>query len=524
MPHLKNLADVENPKINVGGALVPLHQSTMTAGMDSIITIPSTPAISSSILGSGKTYYYDIEPDEVGRIDDLCFRFEITCSNADVECLPPHQWFSRIVLESEKGSGDELIHINPENMVFWHWLTENREGREKSSKMCNYARTEIKSESAEKYWINEQTKFKAGETRDIYLTIPALFLHLNALDMRHTRNDFRFRLEFSNDIVVSGDRTNLSLDSLNLVAQTFSEESYDYTHRMGRQQKNNHKYIYLDHEILSYNSYTLTAGATQKFALDQFVGKCPFLFVVIKPNNSPVASDKSKINYIEIGPNGTFDLTNSSSQSLLGNGTAIKQDYIYDQFSKQTGNPHLKGVYLINFSKSVKQSVAGKPNGFFEFVGLRDYLEITFDSAPTQEIHTVNLASLGVTGTYRYAFENGVISDQELDYNEGVSDIQTAINAIPQLQERDISVTVNGAVSARSDVGVTFNTRSGKVSNELGKITILGNGIPKVESTTLTTVHQPGWTTGSNYTVEIHMYKFKCLEVSKNGKITCKDM
>ena len=117
-----------------------------------------------------------------------------------------------------------------------------------------------------------------------------MFLHLNALDMRHTRNDFRFRFEFSNDIVVSGDRTNLSLDSLNLVAQTFSEEPFDYRHRMGQLQKNKHNYIYLDHEILSYNSYTLTAGSTQKFALDQFVGKCPFMFVIIKPSNSPVAS------------------------------------------------------------------------------------------------------------------------------------------------------------------------------------------------------------------------------------------
>ena len=268
MPKLANLADIELPKINEGGALLPFHQATMHGGMDGTITIPSTPAISSTILGSGSTYYWDLEPDEVGRIDDLCFRFRITCSNADVQCLPPHQWFSRIVLEAQKGSGDELIHIYPENMIFWHYLTENRESREKSKVLSNYERIELKSESAEKYWISEKTKFKQGETRDIYLQIPALFLHLNAIDMRHTRNDFRFRFEFSNDIVVSGDVSNLSLDNLNLVAQTYSEEPYDYRHRMGRQQKNKHKYIYLDHELLSYNSYALTAGATQKFALD----------------------------------------------------------------------------------------------------------------------------------------------------------------------------------------------------------------------------------------------------------------
>ena len=523
MPQLKNLADVENPKVSERGSLIPLHQSHMTGGMDSTITLPSTPAISSSILGSGNTYYYDLEPDEVGRIDDICFRFRVSCSTADVECLPPEQWFSRIVIEAEKGSGDELIHIYPENMVFWHWLTENREGREQSSKLGNYGRTEIKSEGAEKYWINEKTKFKAGETRDVYLQIPALFLHLNALDMRHTRSDFRFRLEFSNDIVVSGDRTNLSLDSLDMVAQTFAEESYDYRHRMGQLQKNKHKYIYLDHEILSYNNYTLTAGATQKFALDQFVGKCPFLFVVVKPNNSPVASDKSKINYIEIGTDGTFDITNSSSQSLLGNGTSIKQDYVYDQFSKQTGNPHLKGVYMINFARSVKQSIAGKVNGFFEFVGLRDYLEITFDSAPVQEVHTITQDAASSAGTYRYAFEKGGISDQELDYNDNAAAIKAVLDAMPQLQERDISVTAGGDLTSAAQT-ITFDSRSGKVSEELGKISIIGNGTAKVNNSAVTTNFQSGWTTGSNYTVEIHMYKFKCMDVDKNGKITCKDL
>jgi hypothetical protein len=523
MPQLSNKADNENPKVHERGALLPLHQAQMTGGMDGTITLPSTPAISSSILGSGNTYYYDLEPDEVGRIDDLCFRFRITCSTSDVECLPPEQWFNRIVLECEKGSGDEVIHIYPENMVFWHWLTENRESREKSSKLCNYGRTEIKSESCEKYWINEQTKFKAGETRDIYLQIPALFLHLNALDMKHTRNDFRFRLEFSNDIVVSGDRTNLSVDSLDLVVQTFSEENYDHTHRMSRQRKNKHKYIYLDHEILSYNNYNLSAGQTQKFALDQFVGKCPFLFVIVKPNNSPVASDKSKINYVDLG-NSTLDITNSSSQSLLGNGTAITAQYVNDQFTKQTGNPHLKGAYLINFAQSVKSSVAGKISGFFEFVGLRDYLEITFDTAPVQEVHTVNLASLGTTGSYRYAYENGAISDQEVSYDDVAADLKVAIDAMPQLKERDISVSVNGGIDDTTTQTITYNNLSGKVSQELGKITILGNNIPKVNSTTVSTVHQPGFVSGSNYTVEIHMYKFKCLEVAKNGRITCKDM
>ena len=406
--------------------------------------------------------------------------------------------------------------------MLWHFMTESRESREKSSKLCNYHIT--KNKDSEKFWVSDNTKFVAGETREVYLQIPALFLHLNAIDMRHIRQDFRFRLEFSNDCVISGSSANLSLDNLDVVIKSFAEESYDYTHRMGRIKGNKHKYLYCDHERLIYNDKTLTAGATTKFALDQFVGKCPFIIVVIKPNNSPVASDKSLIDFVEIGPDGTFDVTNSSSQSLFGNGTAVKQDYMYDMWTKQTGNPHLVGVYLIPFCESVKKSLAGNVNGFFEFVGLKDYLEITFDQTPTSEIHTINLESLGVTGSYRYAFENGAISDQELDYNDSIVDIDAVIEAMPQLKERNITVSVNGGINSTTTQSITYNSRAGSVSEELGKLTILGNGIPKVTSTTLTTKGKKGFSSGSNYQVEIHMYKFKCLEVAKNGHLTCQDM
>ena len=163
-------------------------------------------------------------------------------------------------------------------------------------------------------------------------------------------------------------------------------------------------------------------------------------------------------------------------------------------------------------------------NGIFDFYGLRDYLEITFDSAPTQEVQTINTESLGVTGSYRYAFENGIISDQEVSFDETPANIQSAINAIPQLAERDISVTVNDGLDGVTAQTVTFNANSGRVVDELGKITVLGNGIPRVTSTSVSTYGSTGFTTGSNYQVEIFMYKYKCLTVDKKGNLNCKDL
>ena len=103
MPKLVNKLDLEFPKVNERGKLLPVHQSHYTAGRDSFATIPATPTISTSILNSGNTYYFDISTDEVGRIDDICLRLRVACSTADVDCLPPPYWFSRIVIEAEKG-------------------------------------------------------------------------------------------------------------------------------------------------------------------------------------------------------------------------------------------------------------------------------------------------------------------------------------------------------------------------------------------------------------------------------------
>ena len=525
MPTLGHRLQVLGNLVKATGAVWPPHQITATAGSDAYVHLSCSPAPPTTSLNSGNTINFDIERDTIKLIDDIIIRFRVSCSSADVETLPVHYWCNRLIVEAERGSADELIHIYPENFIIWDYLTENRVNRETSQYYSNYYSTPYKSENAEKYWIRENNKFKAGETRDVYLKIPALFFHLKAIDMTHVRSDLRLRLELSNDIIVSGSASNLSLDSLDLVCQNFAEEDFDRNFRTKMLLTEPHKYMYCDCERYQVSDKTLNAGATTKIELDQFTGKMGFAVVVIKPSTTPAASDKSKINFVEIGQEGTMDITNPNSQSLLGQGTALKEGHLYQIFSQQTNNPHVKGMYIIPFSENVKKALAGSmATGFREFVGLRDYLELTFDSAPTQEVQTISLGTTASSGTYRYGFEKCGLSDQELDYDDGASDIQTAINAMPELLDRNISVTVNDGIDAVTSQTITFNANSGKVSDELGKITILGNGTPKVNSTSVTTTGRRGFTSGSNYQVNVYMYKFKCLNVDKNGRLSCHDV
>ena len=528
MPVVVSRENTKHPKIADNGALLPAFQKNITGGMDSVYTIPMNPTPATTSIGSGKHLYFDLERDECEEINDLCLEFSISCSSADVELAPFPYVLDRLVIESSKGSGDILKTIYPEEWFIWNQISLDEEGRNKWAKLSNWKINKLSQEgSSEQISISEKTKFRAGKSYKVYLPIPALFFHLDAIDMRQIRSDLRFRLEMANSsaCLVSGTISNLSLDGINLLVRSFNEESYDKAAKEMRQRKNVHNYLYNDVERLQINDKTLTAGSTTRIPLDTFVGKSGMLAVIIKPATNPISSDRSIFDYQHLGKNTTFDITNSGGQSLLGNGTAISKEYLDSVFMMHTANPTLNGITFIPFTEDIKKTLAGVMNGVFEFSGLHDYLEITFDDAPVQEVQTVTMDSLGTTGSYKLAFEDGIISSSELDYNASTSDIETNLEAMPKCQELNLSATVSGTMATSLTQTFTFGNEDGAVNEELGKITYLGNGLDaKVSSTAITTYGEKGFVTGANYQVTVLMYKFKCLKVDKNGNLSCKEM
>ena len=97
------------PKVISDGMRLAATSSVATAGMQGFYTLPMTPQPPSNSLGSGNTLYFDIERDSCGEVNDLCLRLTVSCSNADVTTSPTFYWLKRLVIESEKGSGDEYV-------------------------------------------------------------------------------------------------------------------------------------------------------------------------------------------------------------------------------------------------------------------------------------------------------------------------------------------------------------------------------------------------------------------------------
>lgn len=505
---------------------IPVFQSFATVGHKEYFTLPIQPtAPTTAFSNAPTTIHYDLEPNDCKLIEDMCIRLTVSASGGDIRTVGAPFLFDDITLISDKGSGPNLVKIYAENIIAWCMLTMNEEQQNEWAKRMNFSLTDLKSTNQRKYWYNESNYIRDGETREIYIPLPLNFLKLQALDFRHIKNPLRFRFQCSNDVVIDGSASNLSLDNIEILVTSHKESKFDMFATMALGKKSTHCYQFLDCERVTYNNKTLTAGNATEFYLDNFSNKAAFLMICIKGSTTPNASDKTLFNFLEIGKNGTFDLQSASGTSLLGNGNPINQTVLYNNLLQQLDNKPYKGMYILPFCEDIKKSIAlGNVNGFMQLRGDRKKLSIVFDTAPTSEVHQVNLASLGVTGNYKYAFENGAISDQSLDYNDSAADIKVAIDAIPQLAERDISVTVNDGIDGTTAQTVTYNAGSGRVSDEVGKITILGNNTPKVTSTSITTYGDDGFTTGSNYEISIFCYKWAKFIVDKHGNLKTEDL
>lgn len=516
---LPTVADVEDK------SLLPHFQSVASVGQREHFIVPIQPAAPTNSFSNGATLYYDLEPHEVREVSDIVVRLKISATS-DTRIVGCPYLFDRIVIEGDHGSGPEIARIYPETIVAWNMLTENDETQQKCAEMGNYSLKKVKSKNLRKYYTDESNYIRANQSKEIYLPLPLNWIKYGALHLGHIKNDIRFRFECSNSVVIDGSASNLSLDAFDFLISSHSEEEFDAKANIAQRMKHKHSFIFLEPERLQINTKTYTASNKTEIFLDQFTGKIAFMLVVLKPSTTPTASDKTLFDYREIGPYGTFDLENSAGKSLLANGTPINQNQLYTQFHDQIGSRPWQGVYIIPFCEDIKKSIAGHINGFYQARGSKDKLCIVPDSAPTQEVVTISTGATASAGTYRYAFENcGGISDQEVDYNDSTSDLLSAINAMPQLADIGLSASaVNANLDATTSQTVTFDAKCGSVYKELGKLTIVGNGIPKVNSSSVTTFGKDGFTTGSNFTCEIFAFKFCKLIIDQQGNLSKKEL
>lgn len=457
------------PMSNVGGHEIPSHQAHATIGRNEWQTISIQPAASTSAIANAQTIYFDLEKDDCSRIEDIMFRFKISCANAAVTLPSSAYWFDRVIVYAQRGQ-DEIARFYPENVIAFLAMTQNKDQLKYWSKLMNFNLTEFNSEGSLKFWYSDKNVIQVGESKDVYLPIPVSFFKFGAIDPQHLHSALRFEIQFASNLAISGSIANISLDAVHLVVRTHQEDEMDRRAKLQHAQRIDHKYHYLDPVILSYNDKTLTASNKTTFALDSFVGKSPFLIFVIKGSTTPNVADKSDLHFKELGQYATIDLENSSGQSLLSAGNPIRQEVLYQTFTEDTSNPYIKGMYYLTFTDNIKLANAGVLNSWHQFNGQKDNLAITFDAAPTQEVHTITLNNLANDGgRYKLSVQGEMSSD--LAHNTSAANIKAAIEGLRPIKERNYSVTSSG--TAEATFTLTFGADNGRVNNEIGTVKLI---------------------------------------------------
>ena len=526
MSQVVSRTDAKLQTVGDGENAVPIFQSFATIGHKHWVQLPIQPSAPTTAFSSAPTtIYYDLEKFDCKHIEDLCIKLTISAT-ADVQLVGAPYLFDLVSIWSNRGSGQELIRLRPEDFIVWSMIAMNDEERSYWSKQMNFNLIDMKSKNEQKYWYDENSYIRANTTKILYIPLPLNFVKFGALQMDTVANPLRFRFDISNDCVISGSASNLSLDNIEFIVTSHNESEFDEKNRLALSNSKNHAYQFLESERLQLNTYTLTASNKSEFYLDSITGKIAFFLVCIKPSTTPSASDGSLFNFQDVGQS-TFDLENTAGRSILGNGNPIPVQVLKNHLHEQLGHKTYSGMYILPCTEDIKKAyVAGSIQGFYQLYGQRDKIIINFDSAPTQEIHEISLGTTATTGDYRYCFDEGfVISDSDASYDDSTATLLTLINDIPALRDRNISAsTVSANLNTSATHTVTFATDSGPVSEMFGKLTLVGNGVPKVSSTSVSTYYDDGWTTGSDYQVEIFAYKYKKFVVGKDGDLHVEEM
>src|SRR5690606_5428431 len=515
------MAQIFDAKSRIGlvpsnnGGLQPDFQSIARTGIESYIQIDMRPNPSTSALTNGDDLLFDLEPNDGFNIKDMVLRLRVSCSNAEVQTVPAPYLFKRIRIISNKGSGDTLQTIYPEQLVHWNRILEepDREWVERNGHIKF-----LKGPHEMKIIAPEA--LAVGEIKESYIPLPMSWWQMQAIQLQELREDGRIWIELDSDFVVSGTSTNVSLDAVTLLINQDDLNDQENKEWISAQENHEHRYRYLDVIRITDNSKTLTASSESKFDLQNIVGKCPFLLVYIKPSAAPSASNGAKWLYTHLGHNTKFDLRSTTNESMLGKGNGIRADYLEYLYALTHKQKPVRGVYMIPFTNDPLSAVSGVIDNFFDFTGDKDTLSITFDSAPVQEVHRITASATIDGGSYRYYIGGEFSSELDHDANDAAQ--KAAIEAIPIVDKWGYTVTSGGNVTATRDY--TWGSGNGRVSETLGLLQILGNslkdgGVNATLTTSLLTRGREGFITGSGYTVEIHAYYYRELLVDKNGRL-----
>jgi hypothetical protein len=505
-------------KVNLvkgGGYSAPHHQRLISHDKLQITTLASNPAPASTGFANGSVHLFKVDFRKVGKIHNMKLRFDITeTGGAAAMFLAPVPYFvSKIEWLSNSGSGPVFFTQYPDS-TYWESLV-----LPDAKKLTRSYLKELNIKE-DYYGTFAHPLSKQRSYRLPLITHPFDINEMYCGEMK----EVECRLTLRSGITASGSGV-VGLTQVSLEV----EHSVVPDEHKGELLKHMYspplRHVFLEATPLQKTSQTFTASTQKDISLDVFTGKAAGLIFAIRDDAFAVSGSTILKTY-DLGDSASIDIVSSTGKSMLGDGTAIRCDYLVNQlYAHHFDNSEFirkRKWYVIPFCNSLKSAFHGNMSGgFLEFPAGHQYsLRITPSAAGVAGVHTLtctNPANDG--GSYRLMFR-GAQTDS-LAYNANAAAMKAAFEALPTALAADgvpLTVTASGALTTTATL--TFSANAEPLNELDDLVRVNAQGLKDDTATenideSITTYGTKGWTTGSTYTIDIYMLKF--MQLWSNG-------
>ena len=441
----------------------PTYQLSGTHDLNSYQTFDFANAPASHFASNGAKFVGLVQRSTFGQCEHIMIKVKVSVSGSASVLAPVYNWWERIDLR-QSGSNDILQSWYADTMMtnLFSLMSEQQ--------LKAFLRN-VNLDGDKDNFLGYQAAIPSGQSKTFYLPLAGSFFTTLNANYSEAKSDLYFEFTPAQSIIKSGTGI-ITLNQLALVIETqnkpMTPNMRDYVYTTN----------YVDAVPVLRPSFNIVTG-DNSIELSSIQGKVSHLALIIRPAGT---QPKDYHTMVSIGESGTIDLLNPSNQSVLGTGQAIDTTLLRNEI---ISTHHLqnsvfstihKPCYLIPVTDSIQGALKGKVSGVWQFKGDKDQIRFNVPSGAQNEIQTLSMNSgaVATSGYFRIAYKSN--RTPALPFSATATQIRDAINALPELQSRSISVSVaNGFNANLGSVAVTFSNPEASGSTETARLDVISN-------------------------------------------------
>lgn len=367
----------KNGKIVKTKTTVPAHQLSDINHTDIVYTQSMKSVPLNLFRNSGSKFSGTLEQKSFYKLLSMNLKIVLNFNGESPDIVPPTHFFDRIEFRSQDGSKHMNIVYN-DNMHF-ALSTLDQFTYKHTKQLMGMSRDEKPHEVR-------------GTGGEVVYHLPLLGSWIDTGDLwfKNIAGDLIVDFYPRNHLFKGVPNFNQQIDciSMDFIVQTEELEDRDITTQEKFHSSVSSEVTFLDTTPVHFYNQRLAPNTHVKLELDALRGDFAFLVVYIRPQG------QSTVDGIDIGPNAKLDILTPGSQSMLGSGAGIVNNYLKHYIMPQ----HISSDFLtehqmiiIPFGGSTTKAFYGAKDGSMFFDGSRYYLSMTPDSTFTDAVYDVTI-------------------------------------------------------------------------------------------------------------------------------------